>query len=56
MVSRIFTFMVKKLLFMVSHLLHLWLIFIAFMVSITFMVDFHHIYGEYIYGCYYIYG
>ena len=30
--------------FMVSNLLHLWLIFIAVMVSITFMVD-YYIYG-----------
>ena len=36
---------------MVGHLLHLWLIFV------TFMVDFYYIYGwYYIYGCYYIYG
>ena len=38
-------------------LLHLWLIFITFMVVITFMVDFYYIYGCYcIYGFYYIYG
>ena len=37
--------------FMVSHLLHLWLIVVTFMVSITFMVDLY-----YIYGWYYIYG
>ena len=30
---------------MVSNLLHLWLIFITFMVGITFMVDFYYIYG-----------
>ena len=31
--------------FMVNNLLHLWLIFITFMVGITFMVDFYYIYG-----------
>ena len=36
MVSQIITFMV-------SNLLHLWLIFITFMVGITFMVDFYYI-------------
>ena len=30
---------------MVSNLLHLWLIFIAFMVGVTFMIDFYYIYG-----------
>ena len=30
---------------MVNNLLHLWLIFITFMVGITFMVDFYYIYG-----------
>ena len=30
---------------MVSNLLRLWLIFITFMVVITFMVDFYYIYG-----------
>ena len=43
--------------FMVSHLLHLWLMFITWMDGITFMNDFYYIYGEYyICGCYYIYG
>ena len=42
--------------FMVSHLLHLWLMVITFTVGITFMVDFYYIYGEYyVYGCCYIY-
>ena len=31
--------------FMVNNLLHLWLIFITFMVGITFMVEFYYIYG-----------
>ena len=31
--------------FMVNNLLHLWLIFITFMVRIKFMVDFYYIYG-----------
>ena len=49
MVSRIITFTarenrLKNITFMVSHLLHLWLIVITFMVGITFMVDFCYIY------------
>jgi len=35
----------KIITFMVSHLLHLWLIVITFMVGITFIVDFYYIYG-----------
>ena len=45
MVSQI-TFMVKILLhLLLGILLHLWLIFITFMVGITSMVDIYYIYG-----------
>ena len=46
MVSRIITFMVEILLHLwLGILLHLCLIFITFMLGITFMVDFYYIYG-----------